>query len=219
MNNTLLVAGEIFDYGSTQKEELLVVPSAMMMDRNYHTNTKHPSSSPSWNTKKAVVLGIIGLMAVVVSSATLFFSVIMNSSGQARTQSFLLHDGGSDGTKQPANLQGYPYVTITNNSPYDALPGYKSHLVYGTYVEYGAFCSRTFVDKGIAYGDTWTAPSRGGCSVTRIFVNMKRPDLKPDGSLSCTPYTSSGTRDLIYSIIQDGDDCCVRGSHQSQKCS
>merc|ERR1740117_337823 len=168
----------------------------MMMDRYYHTNTKHPSSSsPSWNTKKAVVLGIIGLTAVVVSSATLFFSVIMDSSGQARTQSFLLQGG-------------YPRVTIKNDTPYDTLPG-------GTYVEYGVSCSPDVVDEGIASGDTWTAPSRGGCSVTRIFVNMKRPDLKPDGSLSCYPYTSSGTSDSIYSIIMNGDyECCVRGSHQ-----
>ena len=197
MNNTL-VAGEINDYGSTQKEELLVVPCAMM-DRNHHTSNKHPRS-PSWTNTKKVVLGIIGLTAVVVSSATLFFSVIMDSSRQARTgQSFLLQGG-------------YPRVTIKNDTPYDTLPG-------GTYVEYTP-CSPDVVDEGIASGDTWTAPSQGGCSVTRIFVNMKRPDLQPDGSLVCYPYTSSsGTSDSIYSIIQDGDDCCVRGSHQSQKCS
>merc|ERR1740117_769433 len=71
-----------------------------MMDRNHHTSNKHPRS-PSWTNTTKVVLGIIGLTAVVVvSSATLFFSVIMDSSRQARTgQSFLLQGG-------------YPKVTI-----------------------------------------------------------------------------------------------------------
>ena len=200
MNNTL-VAGEINDYGSTQKEELLVVPSAMMMDRNYHTNTKHypSSSSPSWNTKKAVVLGIIGLTAVVVSSATLFFSVIMDSSRQARTgQSFLLQGG-------------YPRVTIKNDTPYDTLPG-------GTYVLESSFCHSDDILEGIASRDTWTEPtSRGLCLVAKIAATLILPD--GGGPLQCQDYNSVGTSYSIYSIIMDGDRCCVRNSHQSQKCS
>ena len=202
MNNTL-VAGEIDDYGSTQKEELLVVLPSAMMDRNYHTNTKHypsSSSSPSWNTKKAVVLGIIGLTAVVVvSSATLFFSVIMDSSRQARTQSFLLQGG-------------YPRVTIKNDTPYDTLPG-------GTYVLESSFCHSDDILEGIASRDTWTEPtSRGLCLVAKIAATLILPD--GGGPLRCQDYNSVGTSYSIYSIIMDGDDrCCVRNSHQSQKCS
>jgi hypothetical protein len=212
MNNTL-VAGEINDYGSTQKEELLVVPSAMM-DRNYHTNTKHypSSSSPSWNTKKAVVLGIIGSMAVVVSSALLFFSVIIDSSGQARTQSFLLHDGGI----------GYPRVAIKNDTPYPV--PYRSYVYINYAKSIGMGCRQDFIPEGIVSGDTWTEPtSRGLCLVKKISAVLTLPDRTsnaPYGELRCTPYKSSGTSYSIYSIIMDGDDrCCVRNSHQSQKCS
>ena len=215
MNNTL-VAGEIFDYGSTQKEELLVVPSAMMMDRHYQTNTKHypsSSSSPSWNTKKAVVLGIIGLMAVVVSSALLFFSVIMDSSGQARTgQSFLLHDGGI----------GYPRVVIKNDTPYPV--PYRNYVYINYAKSIGMGCRQDFIPEGIVSGDTWTEPtSRGLCLVKKISAVLTLPNHTsnaPYGELRCNPYKSSGTSYSIYSIIMDGDDrCCVRNSHQSQKCS
>jgi len=101
---TLVVGGEVCDYGSTQVE-LRRVPSGML-DHIHHTttNSKHPSSPSSWNTKKAVVLGIIGLTTAVVSSATLFFSGIMDSSGPARTgESFLLNDRGPYSKCLPAS--------------------------------------------------------------------------------------------------------------------
>ena len=99
--------GEVANYGSTQVG-LRGIPSGML-DHIHHTstttNSKHPSSPSSWNTKKAVVLGIIGLTTAVVSSATLFFSGIMDSSGPARTgESFLLNDsdGADDDNCLPA---------------------------------------------------------------------------------------------------------------------
>ena len=194
MNNTL-VAGEINDYGSTQKEELLVVPCAMM-DRNHHTSNKHPRS-PSWTNTKKVVLGIIGLTAVVVSSATLFFSVIMDSSRQARTQSFLLQGG-------------YPRITIKNDTPYDTLPG-------GTYVLESSFCHSDDILEGIASRDTWTEPtSRGLCLVAKIAATLILPD--GGGPLQCQDYNSVGTSYSIYSIIMDGDRCCVKSSHELQNC-
>ena len=98
--------GEVANYGSTQVG-LRGIPSGML-DHIHHTstttNSKHPSTPSSWNTKKAVVLGIIGLTTAVlsVSSATLFFSGIMaSSSGPAQTgDSFLLNDrdGADDDT-------------------------------------------------------------------------------------------------------------------------
>ena len=187
---------------STQKKkELLVIPCAMK-DHNHHTSSMHPSS-PSWNTKK-VVLGIIGLTAAVMSSATLFFSIIMDSSGQARTQSFL--------------LQGYYPVTIKNDTPYD-VPATPIKVSALTYVLYGSyiFCLDDFIVKGIASGDTWTASSRGLCLVGTVGAALTLPDGR---YLKCYSYYSAGTTYSEFSIIMDGDDaCCVRSSHQIQDCT
>ena len=59
------------------------------------------TTSPSWKTKKGVVLGLIGVTAaVVVAGATLFCSIVLDSSGEqpARTEAVLLrtNSGGSE---------------------------------------------------------------------------------------------------------------------------
>ena len=197
MVTTLGVAEEIDDYGSTHGEDL-VVPLTML-DRNHHpTSSKHPSSILSWKTKK-VMLGIIGLTAAVVSGATLFWSVLTDSSsGLAQTgQSFL--------------LQFYPYVTITNETPYNQPSFSDSEVVY-------VGCNSDVINAGLNAGQTWTASSRGLCLVYRINATLMTGNF-PDPYLRCAPYTSSGTAYSIYSIIMKGDDaCCVLSSHEIQKC-
>ena len=89
MATKFVAAGDINDYGSTQQEEeLLVGIPCAMMDHNHHltSSSKHPSR-PLWKTKK-FVLGIIGVMAavVVVASATLFLSVLQDSSASGPAQ-------------------------------------------------------------------------------------------------------------------------------------
>ena len=111
-----------------------------------------------------------------------------------------------------SNLQHYPYVTITNRTPYatQSKPGVYS----GLFVLYeGLFCKSDSIDAVIASGDTWTASSRGVCLVTLISANM----ALPDGSrLACAPYKSTGTSNSIYSVWLKGDDTCVvRSSHET----
>ena len=221
MVTTLGVAEEIDDYGSTHGEDL-VVPLTML-ERNHHpTSSKHPSIFLSWKTKK-VMLGIIGLTAaVVVTSATLFFS----GPQAART-------GPSS-----VLLQHYPYVTINNKTPYDVRPSPMGtrlrHLCPGVFrqvhqrwcrvpttnfVRYSSCTSDLFWD-GLPAGQTWTASSRGLCLVNRIYATLSY-QIDGDGwlTLTCAPYTSSGTAYSIYSIIMKGDDaCCVLSSHEIQKC-
>ena len=76
MATTLVAAGDIDDYGATHDDEDLVVPFRQPPSRR----------SSSWKTKK-VVLGIIGVTAaVVVAGATVFWSVLTDSSpGLAHT--------------------------------------------------------------------------------------------------------------------------------------
>jgi len=112
-----------------------------------------------------------------------------------------------------SNLQKlYPYVTITNKTPYDTFP-----TVYGqtkdleTYVTYGPFCSEDTVWGVIVSGDAWTASSRGACLVTNIHTTLTIADADfPDGasSLTCKNYHSSGTGYSQFSIIMDGEDAC-----------
>ena len=112
MANALAVAEDIDDYGSTHGEDLVGPLTLLNPTRS---NKQHPSSRPSWTTKK-VVLGIIGLTAaIVVSSATLFFSVVVDSSGQAQTEeSFLLNDsGGADDDNCEAATGPWPGLTTT----------------------------------------------------------------------------------------------------------
>ena len=89
------LVGELDDkYGAIHDEEL-VVPLATMVVNKENTSKQ----SPGMKTKK-LLLGIMGVTAVVVSSASLFVSVSMDSSGrQASTaeDGFLLNDrGGAD---------------------------------------------------------------------------------------------------------------------------
>ena len=215
MVTTLGVAEEIDDYGSTHGEDL-VVPLTML-ERNHHpTSSKHPSIFLSWKTKK-VMLGIIGLTAaVVVTSATLFFS----GPQAART-------GPSS-----VLLQHYPYVAITNKTPYAVRDTARSSVQY-------LWCDEDLIAGGLAAGQTWTASSRGLCLVNRIYVtltfpNPARPPWTADNDFfqnplynngygpswgQCAPYDSSGTSFSIYSIIMKGDDeCCVLSSNEIQKC-
>lgn len=212
MTNTLVVAEEIDDYGATHDEDLVVPLS--MLDWNpqpTRNNKQHPNSRPSWTTKK-VVLGFIGFAAAVilVSRATVFFS----GSPAARTgpESVLLH---------------YPYVKITNKTPYNMLPqfyteGYlfpQGGLQEGGGIEYLG-CKSDFIYEGIPAGETWTAASRGLCLVYRIHATLGYHT--EDGEfhwITCIPYNSPATSFSIYSIIMKGEDeCCVLSSNEIQTC-
>ena len=85
------------------------------------------------------------------------------------------------------------------------------------WVTYGQiFCSGDYISEGIAPGDTWTATSRGLCTVTGISVWLTLPD---DSQWMCTHYDSIGTSYSMFSIIMGGvDGCCVKSSHQDQFC-
>ena len=85
-------------------------------------------------------------------------------------------------------------------------------------VFYGAqiFCHDDRILEGIAPGDTWTATSRGLCTVSEIYVYLTLPN---DSRLTCTQYRSGGTTYSLFSIIMGGvDGCCVKSSHQDQVC-
>ena len=222
MANTLVAAGDIEGYGATHDEDL-VVPVAML-DRNPHPSTnstkQQPSRRPSsWKTKKIVVLGLmIGVMA-----ATVFVSVLRDSSA-----------GPSAPRTGPEAvlLQHYPYVTITNKTPYDVLPQFKPHippyyvlpqggLQEGGGVSYTA-CESDFMYEGLPAGQTWTASSRGLCLVNKIHATLGYHT--EDGEfhwVTCARYTphNIGTSYSIYSVLMKGDDaCCVLSSHEIQKC-
>ena len=99
----LVVQSAVDDYGSTQKEEL-VVPLTMTMDPT--NSNDHPSPSKKKTMTKWMVACILRLTAVaVVSSAVLFVSRIYSSSvlrAAIRTEeAFLLHH--KDGTCVPAS--------------------------------------------------------------------------------------------------------------------
>ena len=185
-----------------QKEHLLNQSSI----NNHRTSSnQEPNRRPSsWTTKKVVVLGVmIGVMA-----ATLCVSVLRDDSADppaARTG------------PESDLLQHYPYVTITNKTPFPIFPIVPPDYFYHTYVQYG-FCMPNYIAEGLAAGQTWTASSRGLCLVHRIHAALNRPDLA-NGYLTCYPYKSSGTSHSIYSILMKGDEeCCVRSSHEIQEC-
>ena len=120
-----------------------------------------------------------------------------------------------------SNLQHYPYVTITNKTPYATnryLPSIGGHQLLDdkTYVKYAThFCSNDYIQEIIVSGGTWTASSRGACLVTKIEATLTRPN---GGSWECDSYRSSGTSYSQFSIIMGyGDDgCCVLSSHETQ---
>ena len=101
----------------------------------------------------------------------------------------------------------YPYVKVTNKTPYDTLQYYGLYSNYGISVMYYA-CSPDSVLESVASGDTWTASSRGLCLVTNIYTTLTIPDSDYPGTLTCKEYHSSGTSYSQYSIIMDGDDAC-----------
>ena len=108
----------------------------------------------------------------------------------------------------------YPYVKVTNKTPYDTLQYYGLYSNYGISVMYYA-CSPDSVLESVASGDTWTASSRGLCLVTNIYTTLTIPDSDYPGTLTCKEYHSSGTSYSQYSIIMDGEDaCCVKSSHE-----
>ena len=117
-----------------------------------------------------------------------------------------------------SNLQHYPYVTITNKTPYDTLQGkFDFHDVLYNDVEYSTdFCKN---DRySVAAHQTWKASSRGTCLVSTITAVLTLPD---GSGLLCDYYWSlPATSYSIFSIIMKGDDaCCVLSSHQKpQEC-
>ena len=213
MATELVKKGDINDYGAAHDNGNLVIPLAML-DRTRHptSSSKPPSSSrpSSWKTKK-IVLGIIGVMSavVLVSSARLFFSGMDASSAVP-----LAARSGPESVL----LQLYPYVTITNKTPYNVLP--QGGWNFPDSVSY-LVCKSDFMYNGLPAWQTWTASSRGLCLVNRIDAVLTFPDGR--GGITCTPYTSTGTSYSQYSILMKwdnlGDDaCCVRSSNQIQKC-
>ena len=223
---TELAAGGINHYGSTQKEEELLVvgiPGAMM-DRNHHhtSSHKHPSRPSSWKTKKFMVLGIIGGMAAAVVVATVFWSVLGDSSSgpAARTGQSILGR-----RKRPP--KNYHKVMVINQTPYDVQP--RSRLNPSrqyTHVGYldSFYCfqsSHYLDDPGFLAGQTWTAPSRGSCLVNKIVAVLSLPDGR--GVLQCTNYVAEYPADTVFSkydpVTADsvfyiqmggGDGCCVQ---------
>ena len=125
-----------------------------------------------------------------------------------------------------SNLQHYPYVTITNKTPYATMAPYVTtappiYTKYGVWIEYeSTFCSNDYVGDAIASGGSWTASSRGACLVRTIHATLTIP-VGYRKNLSCTHYWSVwGTSYSQFSIIMDGDDaCCVLSSHETpQEC-
>ena len=118
---------------------------------------------------------------------------------------------------------GYPYVTITNKTPYDT----RSRLVtpnnkyYGTEVKYSTyiFCRDDKYD--VAAQQTWKASSRGVCLVSSITAVLQLPPPAPGNWLVCDDYKSfPGTTYGTFFIIMNGEDaCCVQSSHQSGVCA
>jgi len=90
------------------------------------------------------------------------------------------------GNRGPA---GYDPVQITNSTSFNA---------FGK-VEYASFLCRDD-SYSVLRDQTWTAPGRGLCLVTRITATVQTPS----GNIQATPYTSSGTSFSRFAIIQTG---------------
>ena len=217
MANTLLVAGDTEDYGATHDEDNRVLPVAMLDWNPHPTSSKNqPSRRPSsWKIKRVVLGIIIGVMAavIVMSSATGFLSLRKDTS--PGPESVL--------------LQHYPFVTITNKTPYKVRPpkvGQQSVLYFSDPMHW--LCPSEYMYDGLPAGQTWTATSRGLCLVWNVRVTLAYPSKYPRSHpkyhpsqdyLLCALYSSSGTSHSIYSILMKGDDaCCVKSSHELQEC-
>ena len=75
------------------------------------------------------------------------------------------------------------------------------------------------IHERIAPGQTWTATSRGICTVIGILVELTLPNRRLP--LTCAPYEDGFfcTSYSQFSIIMKGDDaCCVQSSHESGVC-
>ena len=83
----------------------------------------------------------------------------------------------------------YPYVAITNSTPY---------IASGTVAYESLLCSND--EYTVTPNTTWTADSRGLCLVQKISATLKTPA----GSIVATPYTSSGTSYSQFAILQTG---------------
>ena len=81
----------------------------------------------------------------------------------------------------------YPNVSIVNSTGYN---------ISGTVDYKSVFCSNDNYNAG--NGQTWNASSRGVCLVTKISSDVSTPD----GNVSATPYTSSGTAYSNFAVIQ-----------------
>ena len=111
----------------------------------------------------------------------------------------------------PVNKGHYPYVAVTNKTPYDVTTGGNDVIYKG----WGLSCSddKFVVDSA----QTWSATSRGFCLVKKIRARLTLDDGSP--SLVCYDYKSSGTSYSQFYIIMNGDNgCCVQSDHQSGVC-
>ena len=111
------LVGELDENYGAIHDAALVVPLATMV-----VNTENTSKQDPGRTTKKFLLGIMGVTAVVASGASLFYSVLMDSSGRhARTtaeEAFLLNDrGGADD-----NVAGFDKVTTVAPSPTPSPP-------------------------------------------------------------------------------------------------
>jgi len=114
-----------------------------------------------------------------------------------------------------SNKGGYPYVTITNKTPYNMVgfrhPPESRNVVYLGF----PFCSPDEILDGIAAGQTWSATSRGVCLVESIDAYL----LGSTQLMKCDSYKSSGTSYSQFYIIMNGENaCCVQSSHGSGVC-
>jgi len=109
---------------------------------------------------------------------------------------------------------GYPYVTITNKTPYNSV-GFPLEIRVVEYTGGSIICSPDKIFDGIAAYQTWSATSRGVCLVKSIDATLSTPT----GWKKCVSYKSSGTSYSQFYIIMNGEnECCVQSSHESGVC-
>jgi hypothetical protein len=85
----------------------------------------------------------------------------------------------------------YPLVNIVNSTNFS---------VSGTVSYASVFCSND--NYGMGPNKSWTASGRGVCLVTEISATVDAPG----GSVTATPYTSSGTSYSQFAVIQTNDN-------------
>jgi len=83
----------------------------------------------------------------------------------------------------------YLPVSIANSTSYNAS---------GTVTYPSAFCSND--NYSVTPGTVWTASGRGVCLLTEITATLNTPN----GQITATPYTSSGTSYSQFAIINTG---------------